>query len=268
MKKKNLLLSFAFAALCAGSTQAQTSIILTPEAGIHTSKIKTTGDLDISQAYQGMTIDYSSIFSYQGGIGVGVQFFGNWAILTGLRYNQKGGKVTVETRNPNNPFAVFLDPENPTTDVGEFTITTKHNWLSIPILARAQFGKAFKVGLAIGPQINMAIGKYKETIDYDLENTNISSEEETFNFGTSTTNLLKKNHISLLVQPYASYDLSDKSSLRFNMMIETGGNMVNDNFVVADNNGSRNINGTMRNTQIGMMISYEYRFNLKAGVKY
>jgi hypothetical protein len=62
--------------------------------------------------------------------------------------------------------------------------------------------------------------------------------------------------------------MSDKSSLRFNMMIETGGNMVNDNFVVADNNGSRNINGTMRNTQIGMMISYEYRFNLKAGVKY
>ncbi len=258
------LLMTAFAA----KMQAQTSFIISPEVGIHTSKSKVTGDLDVSEFYQGMNVDTRSIFSYQGGIGLGIQFAGSWAILTGARYNRKGSRTTVETRNPNNPFLVMLDPENPTTDVGEFTTTTQHSWLSIPILARAQFGGKFKGGLAIGPQINMALGKIKEVTDYNLENTNLSSDEDTYSFGSSTSDPLKKSHISLLVLPYISYDMSEKSSLRFSMMIESGGNMVNDSFVIMGNNGLRNINATMRNTQVGIMLSYEYRLNFKSGTKY
>ena len=269
MKKKNLISTYALLALFIGGVQAQTSIILSPEIGIHSSKLKPTGDLDLSDNYQGMDINYSGIFSYQGGIGVGIQFFGNWGLITGVKYNRKGGKVTVETRNPINPFQINTDPENPTFDLGEFTTTIQYNCLSIPILARGQFGGAFKVGLAIGPQINMGIGKYKETIEYNLENTSLSTDETTHESGKSSTNMFKKSHMSLLVLPYVAYDLSDNGSFKLSMMIEAGGNMVNDNLVVVDNyNNLRNVNGTMRNTQMGIMLSYEHRFDLKAGVKY
>lgn len=75
--------------------------------------------------------------------------------------------------------------------------------------------------------------------------------------------------MSLLVLPYVSYAMSDNSSIKFSMMIEAGGNMINDNLVVGTSNGSvRNVNGTERNTQMGIMLSYEHRFNLKTGVKY
>lgn len=268
MKKKNLISTLALAALFIGGIQAQTSIILSPEIGIQSSRSTPTGDIDVSQSFQGMDVNYTGIFSYQGGIAVGIQFFGNWGLITGVKYNRKGGKLTVETRNPNNPFQVNLDPENPTFDVGEITQTTTHNWLSIPILARGQFGGSFKVGLAIGPQINMGIGKYKETIEYNLENTNLNNEEESFDFGKKTTDVYKKSHMSLLVLPYVSYAMSDNSSIKFSMMIEAGGNMINDNLVVGTTNGSRNVNGTERNTQMGIMLSYEHRFNLKTGVKY
>lgn len=269
MKKKNLISTLALLALFIGGVNAQTSIILSPEIGIHSSKSKPTGDLDISSNYQGMGVNYSGILSYQGGIGVGIQFFGNWALLTGVKFNRKGGKVTVETRDPNNPFGIPQEDGTMNTDVGEFSITTAHNWLSIPILARGQFGGTFKVGLAIGPQINMGIGKYKETYEYSLENTNISTEEFEVGFGKSTTNVLKKSHLSLLVLPYVSYDIGKNSSIKLNMMVEAGADMVNDNFVVGTGNGSsRNVNGTMRNTQMGVMLSYEHRFELKTGVKY
>ena len=268
MKKKNLILTFAFLALFMGGIKAQTSIILAPELGIHSSKSKPTGDMDISEAFQGMDVKYSGIFSYQGGLGFGIQFFGNWALLTGVKYNQKGGKVTVETRDPNNQFLVTLEDGTQKLDVGEVTLTTKHNWLSIPILARGQFGGSFKVGLAIGPQINMAIGKYKEIIDYSLENTNLGSEEDTYNFGKSTNNVFKKSHISMLILPYVAYEISDNSSLKLSMMAELGADMVNDNYVVSTLNGARNVNATVRNTQMGIMLSYEHRFNLKTGVKY
>lgn len=270
MKNLKFITTVAFLALFAGGLHAQTSIILTPEVGIHTSKLKTTGDADISDGFPGADIKYSSVFGYQGGIGVGIQLFKHWGIITGIKYNKKGGKVNIATRDPNNPFITGVDGDgNLTTDVGEFTVTTSHNWLSIPILARGQFGGAFKAGIAIGPQINMGIGKNKQTIDYDLENTNLSSDETSYEFGKSTTNYYKKSHISVLILPHVMYDISDNGGIKLSLMIEAGGNMINDNYVVGTTDGGkRNINGTERNTQMGIMLSYEHRFGLKTGVKY
>lgn len=268
MEKKKFLSILALLALLMTGLHAQTSIILTPEIGIHSSKLNPTGDLDISEDFQGASVNYSGIFSYQGGIGVGVQMFDNWALLTGLKFNQKGGRVTVETRDPNNQFLVTLEDGTQRTDVGEIIGTTTHNWLSVPILARGQFGNALKVGLAIGPQFNMGIGKYKENIEFNLENTNLNSREENLSFGNSTTDMLKKNHISLLILPYVSYDLSDKSSLRLSLMYESSSDMVNENYVVSRPNGQRNVRGTITNRQIGILLNYEYRFDLKAGLKY
>lgn len=267
MKKTNLISTLALLALFIGGVQAQTSIILTPEIGIHSSKSKITGDFDVSQFYQGADVSYSSVFAYQGGIGFGIQLK-NWALLTGIKYNRKGHKVTAESRNPNSPLPIFVSDDSTAFDVGEIENTSMHNWLSIPILFRGQFGGAFKVGLAIGPQINMAIGKYKETIEYNLENLNVNTDENNYDFGKTTSEPIKKSHLSLLILPYAAYEISDNSSIKFSMMIESGANMVNDNFVVGTSNGVRNVQATERNTSVGIMLSYEHRFELKTGVKY
>lgn len=268
MKKMTLFSTLALFALSTSGLFAQLSVILTPEIGIHSSRTNPTGDLDISESFQGMSVNYSGIFSYRGGIGVGLQFQDNWGLLTGVAFNRKGGRVTVETRDPNNPFAVTLEDGTVTTDVGEVIGTTTHNWLSVPILARAQFGNTFKIGLAVGPQFNFGLGKYTETIEYNLENTNINTQEDNFAFGNSTSDMIKGSHISLVILPYVSYDLSPKSSLRLSVMIERGSDMVNENFVVERPNGQRNVRGTLPNNQFGVVLSYEHRFDLNAGVKY
>jgi hypothetical protein len=215
-----------------------------------------------------MSVDYKSIFSYQGGIGVGIQFAGRWGLMTGLKFNQKGGRVTIETRDPNNPLGIIQDG-NIVTDVGEITVTTKHNWLSIPILARAEFGENLKFGLAIGPQINLGIGEYRETVEYSLENLNVNDDENTYGFGESTTDLIKKSHVSLLILPYVAYDLNKNSSLRFSLMFERGSDMINENYQVPTTDGGvRRVDGTLKNNQMGIMLSYEYRFDLNIGTKY
>jgi len=249
---------------------AQTSVFIAPEIGIHSSRNEVTGDLDISDEFQGMSVDYSGIFSYQGGIGLGIQIADRWGFMTGLKYNRKGGKLTVETRDPNNQFLVTQEDGTQSLDVGEVEQISTFNFLSVPLLLRAQFGNKLKVGLAIGPQFNLGMGKYTVSTEYNLESTNLPDEEEELSYGESTSNTFKKNHVSLLVLPYVSYELNPKSSIRLSAMFERGGDMVNDSFVVptADGTGSRNVNGTSRNHQFGMMISYEYRFELNIGTKY
>lgn len=271
MKIKIHILTIAIAAFVVGSATAQTSFIISPEIGIHNSKSKPTGDLDYSSLFQGMDVNYSGIFSYQGGIGVGIEFSGSWGLMTGLKFNRKGGEMTISTRDPNNPFVVNLPNGTQTTDVGEILLTTNQNWLSVPLLARAQFGETIKVGLAIGPQFNMGLGKYKETVEYKLENTNLSSEEDELDFGESTTNMFKKNHMSLLVTPFVSYEFAKNNSIRLSAMWESGSNMVNDNYVVmkgVDQTGNPvfgNVSGTMKNSQFGVMISYEFRIGIEGG---
>lgn len=272
MKKKEFTLVFVLMAIFSGGLQAQTSIILNPEIGIQFSKLDPSGDLDLADQWP-QDVSYSSIFTYQAGINTGIQFSGNWALITGLKFNRKGGEATIETRDPSNPFPVIQSDGTVVGDLGKITITNVQNWLSIPILARAQFGRSFKVGLAIGPQINIGIGEYSETTEYELENTNLSSDEETAEFGTSSNNLFKKTHVSLFISPYVSYQLNNNSSVKFSLMIERSADMMNENYVVGDTdlNGqpiARNVNGSLKNNQFGFMLGYEHTFDLNVGVKY
>jgi hypothetical protein len=268
MKATKFFSALALLFWISSGLQAQVSILLGPEIGIHNSKFNPTGDLDISENFQGASVTYSGIFAYQGGLTASILFAEKWGITTGIKYNRKGGTTTIETRDPNNPFLVTLPDGTQATDVGEIIETLTSNWLSIPILARAEFGNNFKVGLAIGPQINMGLGEYTSNIEYNLESVRLSDEEINGSFGESTTNLFKKSHLSLLILPYVSYAINPKSSLRFNVMFERGGDMVNENLVVGSANGNRNVNGTIKNSQFGVMLSYEYRFDLKVGTKY
>src|SRR5699024_9877901 len=162
--------------------------------------------------------DYSRMLKIQGGLSAGVQF-GQWGVVTGIKFNQKGGKSTLERRDPDDPF-YFVDGDgNIVSDVGKITVKESTNWLSVPLLARACFGLCdIKFGLAIGPQFNFGIGKYKEEIDYDLTVNKIPNEEETSNYGDSAKDIYKPMHLSLVINPTVWYDLSPNSSLKFGIM--------------------------------------------------
>lgn len=248
--------------LLSASTQAQTAIIFGPEAGVNFSKMSFTNDFDYLD-------DYSRLLKIQGGLNAGVQF-GMWGVTTGVKFNQKGGKGTLERRDPNDPF-MFLDGDgNIVTDVGEITLKESTNWLSIPLMARAQFGQGpLKFGIAIGPQFNFGIGKLKNEIEYNLTATNPPNEEETSKYGKSALEVYKAMHLSLVINPSIWYDLNPNSSIKFGVMFETGSDMVNENYLVGDGAGNaRKVNATAKASAIGIMIGYEHRFDINVGVKY
>lgn len=261
MKKFVFTIGVCMLFLFSSQSQAQTAIIFGPEAGVNFAKTKVTGDFDIAD-------DYSSVLRFQGGLNAGVQF-GQWGIMTGVKFNQKGGKATLERRDPNNPFVVTDGQGNQVNDVGEIIITESTNWLSIPLMGRVQFGQGpLKFGLAIGPQFNLGLGKLKQEIEYNLTVTNLASEEETSDYGDGAENVYKKMHLSLVINPSIWYDLSPNSSIKFGLMFESGSDMVNENFLVGDANGIRKVNATSKANNLGITIGYEHRFDINVGVKY
>lgn len=250
------------------NANAQMSIIFGPEAGYHFSKSNATNDLDARSYYSRFDVNYGKISGIDGGLTLGVQIK-NWALITGFKFNQKGGNVTIATRDPNDPFVGQTNDGTQFTDVGEYTVTTKHNWLSIPILARGQFGSdKIKIGLAIGPQINLAMGKYKEITEFNLDNTNLPDDESTYEFGNTSKELLKKSHLSLVIQPHVALALGESGSLRLGLTIESGADMVNENFIVATQNGVRNIDATQKSNNFGFHVAYEHRIDLQVGTRY
>lgn len=261
MKKLLFIIAVCAFILMGNSSRAQTSIIFGPDAGVNFAKTTVTGDFDFAD-------DYSRTLKINGGLTAGVQF-GMWGVVTGVKFNQKGGKATLERRDPNNPF-YFVDPDgNLISDVGKITVKESTNWLSIPLLARARFGQgAIKFGIAIGPQFNLGIGKYKEEIEYDLTVTNHANEENTSNYGDSATDIYKPVHLSLVVNPTIWYDLSPNSSLKFGFMFESGADMVNKNYLVSDGVQVQKIQATAKANNFGIMLGYEHRFDINVGVRY
>lgn len=261
MKKFVFTIGICFLFLFSAQTHSQTAIIFGPEAGVNFAKTSVSDDFDIAD-------DYSRILKFQGGLNAGVQF-GQWGIMTGIKFNQKGGKATLERRDPNNPFTVTDDQGNVINDVGEIIIKESTNWLSVPLMGRVQFGQGpLKFGLAIGPQFNFGIGKLKQEVEYNLTVTNLSSEEETSGYGDSATDVYKPMHLSLVINPSVWYDLSPNSSLKFGFMFESGADMVNENYLVSDGAGVRKVDATSKANNFGVLIGYEYRFDINVGVKY
>lgn len=262
---KTIILTLAVVTMFVDGLYAQTKLVLSPEIGMQFSRMKATGDIDEASDWPAQEVDYSSIFSYNGGLTFGIQFAEHWSITTGLKFNRKGGDVTVEARDPQNPFPLTGGGG----DLGEFTRTITSNWLSIPILAGAEFGNNIKVGLGIGPQINLGLGEYKVVTEYNLDNTNIPTDEVSEEYGDGANNLMKKSHTSLLLVPYVSYQLTKQSSIRFTVMIESGSDMVNENLIVGDGfGGTRKVSGTLKNNQFGFSLSYVHTFDMSMGTKF
>lgn len=262
MKKAVFTLVLSMLFIGGNLMNAQTAIIFGPEAGVNFAKVTPSGDYDIFD-------DYSRAIKFQGGLNVGVQF-GQWGIMTGIKFNQKGGKASLERRDPNDPFTVTDGQGNVITDVGEITYTESSNWLSVPLMGRVQFGQGpLKFGIAIGPQFNFGLGKLNQKIEYDLAVSNIQNADDSYAYGDSNEEVYKPTHMSLLITPSVWYDLSPNSSIKFSLMFESGGDMVNENYLIEDGaGGSRKIDATVKSNNFGVLIGYEHRFDINVGVKY
>jgi len=264
MKKFVFTIGVCLLFLFSTQTEAQTAIIFGPDAGVHLAKVDFSGDADLFG-------DYSRQLMFQGGLNFGVQF-GQWGIMSGIRFNQKGGKATLERRDPNNPFVVGVDGDgNLITDVGILRYSESSNWISIPLMGRVQLGQGpLKFGIGLGPQFNLGIGKLNQKLEYDLNSTNLQDVEENTTYGDSADNVYKKSHISLVVNPSVWYELSPNSAIKFGLMFESGGNMINDNYLTPDPNtgNMRLINATSKSNNLGFLIGYEHRFDINVGVKY
>jgi hypothetical protein len=238
---------------------SQTALILGVGGGAALSKIKGTGDLAPGD------YDVSRILRYQGGVEAGMQF-GGFSILTGLRFQQRGTKQSVTRDDPNGNFWVFSDGS---TDVGSLDIGIKFNQLSIPLLLGYQMGGGdLKFNIALGPQFNIGMGQVTETNDYDLLQKGMIMNEYMNNFGTRADERFKPMHISFVFRPGISYDISPDGSLTLNFIFESGGDMLNRSYLVADSNGARKVQGSAKTRATALEIGYRHRINFRMGVKY
>lgn len=243
------------------SAFSQTSLIVGAGGGANLSKQKLAGDMP----FPGRDFDgtISRTLQYQGGIDLGIQF-GNLAILTGARYNQRGNKLTENRDDPNSKYWVLPDGS---TDVGELTVKTKYNFISIPLMARYKLGQgAFKFSIALGPQFNLGAGKVTETDEFQLLNKGEIINEYTYEYGNAGDNLLKKSNVSFVFMPGIAIDVSPKGSFKVNMILESSGDMLNKSYLV--NGGERKVQGSIKSRTFALEIGYEHRLDFNVGVKY
>lgn len=243
------------------SAISQTSLLVGASGGANLAKQKLTGDMPFPERNFEGTI--SRTLQYQGGIDLGIQF-GNLAILTGIRYNQRGNKITENRDDPNNKYWILPDG---TKDVGELIVKSKYNFISIPLLARYKLGQgSFKFSLALGPQFNLGVGKVTETDEYQLLNEGEIINEYTYEYGNAGDNLLKKSNVSFVLMPGVSIDVGRKGSFKVNLILESSGDMLNKSYLV--NGGERKVQGSIKSTLFAVEIGYEHRLDFNIGVKY
>lgn len=239
---------------------AQNGLILGVRGGISLTKNKYTGDLHSPDATMGR------ILRYQGGPEVGYQR-GSFALTVGGRYVMKGG---VEKDNRDDPEGNSWVTPDGIIDYGEQKITTKFNFFSVPLLVRYRYGQgAVRVGLSVGPQFNIGVGKLTETVEENFFNTGLRVFEDTYGYGITGDAVLKKTNLSFLFMPEVSFTVSPYGVFRGCLLMERSGDMLNESFLWGDADGSiRKIRGSFKSGGVALEIGYEHRINIQTGVKY
>ena len=252
---------------------SQTSIIVGIGGGANLSTMKYSGDFpfpDITGA-EGGEISYSRLLRYQGGIDLGIQF-GKFGLITGAHFNQRGDKIINNAPDPNGLLWVVWDDRNERwiMDNGELEMTRKFNLISIPILLRYQLGSgAIKFNIMLGPQVNMGMGSISEVRNFTFrENGNLTQENQS-KFGKGPGNAVVSSHVSFVFSPGVSFDISDRGQFKLSLMLDSGANLVNKNYIVGTpTGGERLVDGTIRTRALALEVGYEHRIDFRAGVKY
>lgn len=240
--------------------QAQSSLVLGIGGGANLTKMKGTGDYDPGDS------DISRLLRYQGGVEAGVMF-GRFSILTGLRFQQRGWKRTVVRDDPNNNYWILPDGR---IDVGELEERTKFNVLSVPLLLGYELGSgALRFSLALGPQFNIGMGQITTTQEFDLLTAGSINNEYTRDFGTRADENFKPMHMSFVFRPGVSYEISPQSSITVNLIMDSGGDILNRSLLVTTSDGSvRKVNGSVKTRTTALEIGYRHKINFRLGAKY
>jgi len=234
------------------------AIILGVNGGANFSSFSLTGDL--------LTQDEttSSKLGFQGGIDLGVKF-NSFSFITGFKYVQNGGNTELEKSDPNDPH--FLD--DGTADIGLRNTTTRFKNISIPLLFRYQTKGDLSFAVSLGPVLNSGIGEIKTEETYTLTISGELGPEETIStFGDLGDDLLRSSWVGFMVSPGVIYKVGDNGFFRANVTYHSGGNIVNENLIVGDSVGLRNVSGSLNSRSIAFEIGYEHRIDFNIGSKY
>jgi len=256
---KNLILTVAIMIAFLFNANAQNSaLILGVNGGANFSKLNYTGDFAIQDE------STSRKLGFQGGVDVGVKF-GKFAFITGFRYIQRGGNTELRKSDPNDPF--FF--EDGTIDVGVQNTSTRFQNLSIPLLLRYQTEGDLAFSLSLGPVINSGMGDIKTETSYTLTNAgSIGPIESEFTYGDLGDDLFKSTTVGFMFSPGILYKVGENGVFRANITYHNGGNVVNENLVVQDDLGLRNVSGSIKSNAIVFEVGYEHRIDFNIGSKY
>lgn len=262
MKKLIITTVTLFAMTMSGLFAQNSSFIIGVSGGANLSKTKSTGDFaDPGESY-------SRALKFGGGIDIGVGF-GKWSILSGLRYNQRGGKTEVNFDDPNGYMWTFPNDNNLYLGVRDRKIS--YNVLSVPILLRYSFGgENLQVTLSAGPSINILKGTGTAVDEYNLLGGGSKGPIETeLKKGKLGDEVFKPSNISFIFSPGIIYKLNDNGNFKFNINFESSSNIANDGYLTFNDFGEiGKASGSIKSGTISFEVGYEHRINFNVGSKY
>ncbi len=262
MKKLIITTVTLFAMTVSGLFAQNSSFIIGVSGGANLSKTKSTGDF----ADPGET--YTRALKFGGGVDLGIGF-GKWAILSGIRYNQRGGKTEVNLDDPNGYMWTFPNDNNLYLGVRSRKIS--YNVLSVPILLRYAFGgENMQVTLAAGPSINILKGNGTIVDEFNLLGGGNKGPIETeLKKGKLGDEVLKTGNVSFIFSPGIIYKLNDNGNFKFNINFESSGNIGNNAYLTYNSFGEiAKATGSIKTNTISFEIGYEHRINFNVGSKY
>lgn len=247
------------------SLSSQTRFLVGVSGGASLSQFKGTGDFATSGE------NYNRALRFGGGVDAGIGF-GNFSVLTGFRYNQRGGVSTNERLDLNNNGWIIVDGNTAREYYGERKTEWNMTVFTLPVLLRYSFGSGplqFLVGA--GPVINFVGGQVVETRTYDLVgNVKEGPFEDRYDTGNQPDDLFRKTNVGVHFRTGAIYELSDNGFLKMNLCFESVGNLANKNaqYYDAFTNSFNNFNGSIKSNNLMLEFGYEHRFDLNIGSKY
>ena len=258
---KNFIFSFVIITSCLSlSLNAQNSSwILGLSGGTSFNKIKRTTDYLILINAE----EANRTIRFNGGFDAGFRY-GNFSLLSGLHFVQRGAKYTEERRNANNPWNTTNGP-----DFGVYTGKFSMASLSVPLLLRYELGmESLSFSLSVGPVFNFGLGSIDHVEEHKLDGGNIGPTEYEYEYGNSSAPpvYFKSSFVSFVIRPGVHFPVGDSGKFNVMLSYEVSGNIGNKNLVISEI--GRNIQGSLKSSSIGISIGYEYHIDFSVGSKY
>ena len=252
------------------SSTSKFGVLLGVSGNANFSKIKHEGDFKIKEDEV-----FNSKFGYGGGLDLGVKY-GAFSLLSGFKYNTRGGQVEDRYLDEGEAFVFYDDEIILAVSPGIRFLDYKYNVFTIPLQLRAIFGNDdFKFGIKTGLNFNLIQGNFNLIESWDLTLPNVQKNfggevQYEFTKGIGNLDLVKKSYTSFVFSPTVMYNISDSGWLIFSLGLESSKPINNKYFYDFNSlyyeNGQ--VSGTIKNKIVYFELGYEHNFNFEIGTKY